>query len=361
MPVAAARRRGGPLRGAPEVAILCSAHGFGHTARQMAVVEALRARGLDPWLYSAAPRVVVEHYLGPTRLRPWRIDVGIRQSDALTEDVEATAREAAERCGDDAVGELAASLRGVDLAVVDMAPAALEACRRAGVPAVAVGNFDWAWIYGHYPPLRGLAERFAEWQAPHPALFVEPGPGLFGFASVEPAGLVARHRPAHRFPRDGRRRVLVSFGGFGLDGLDTWLPRLDGVCWVLAPPMPPLPRPDVEFVPEVSYPALVGGVDAVLTKPGYGIHTEAAHAGTPVVWVDRGAFPEAPSLEAAMWAQGGVKLPEPGPRALSEALSSLFSRPRPAPLPAPGAAWVAHHVCVRLGWTPRVGERNEGE
>lgn len=355
MPAPAAPRGPSPLRAPapgrpPEVAILCSAHGFGHTARQMAVVEALRRRGIDPVLHSAAPRAVVEDYLGPTRLRPARLDVGIVQADALSEDVAETARRAAALCADTVVDELAGTLRGVDLAVVDMAPAALEACTRAGVAVVAVGNFDWAWIYGHYAPLRDLAARFGDWQAAHPALFVEPGPGLHGFASVEPAGMIARARPAHRFPADGQRRVLVSFGGFGLGGLDDRLPRVDGLRWVLAPPMAALGRPDVDFVPEVSYPALVGGVHAVFTKPGYGIHTEAARAGTPVLWVDRGAFPEAPHLEAAMAAAGGVKVAGPGPEALAFALEQLWSRPRPAPAAAPGAEAVAEWVCRRVGW-----------
>jgi hypothetical protein len=143
--------------------------------------------------------------------------------------------------------------------------------------------------------------------------------------------------------RVAERGVLVSFGGLGLDGLDARLPRIDGVTWLLAAPMPRLDRPDCAFVEGVPYPALVAGADAVLTKPGYGIFAEAALAGTPVVWVPRGAFPEAPFLEAAMRARGD----EPAGHDLAGAVRRALVR-RPVPYEARGAERLAREI-TRLG------------
>ncbi len=311
------------------VALVCSAHGFGHLTRQLALAEGLLARGHEPVVFSAAPDEVLDDYLPGVARAPWRADVGLVQADSLTEDPPATALAVASCCTEARVDALSDQLRAFDRVVVDIAPAALEAARRADVPALAVGNFDWPWIYRHYPALRETAARLSAWQAGHRALQLRPGPDLTGFAHVVEGGLLGRSRPAVRV---ADRAVLVSFGGLGLADIDARLPRLDGVTWVLAAPMPRLERPDVRFAEGVSYPALVAGADAVLTKPGYGIHAETALAGTPVVYLDRGAFPEAPYLERAMAARGDEKLTS----SVADALSAVWTRPRPPRRPVDG-------------------------
>jgi hypothetical protein len=320
-----------------QVAVLCSAHGFGHLTRQLAIGEELARLGARPVFFTAAPREVVEGFLPGAEVVPWAVDVGLAQRDGLSEDLPLTLARLAERCSEAAIDRLAAALRGFGRAVVDIAPSALEACRRAEVPALAVGNFDWAWIYGHYPELQAWARRFASWQAGHRVLALWPGPPLTGFAGVERFGLVGRRRPAQRL---ASRSVLVSFGGFGLDELERRLPRVPGVTYVLTPPVAPIDRSDCLYVEGVPFPALVAGADAVYTKPGYGILAEAALAGTPIAWVDRGSFPEAPFLEEAMAARGDVKVRG----GLAEALDRLFSRPRPEPVDPGGAREVAARI-----------------
>ena len=313
------------------LAVVCSAHGFGHLTRQLALVPHLQARGAAVTLFTAAPPAALADDL-PVAVVPWTVDVGIRQHDSLTEDLPGTLLALAERHADPAVDALATRLRAFDAAIVDVAPAGLEAARRAGIPAVAVGSFSWPWIYDHYPSLQAEAARLRRWQAPHPALSLWPGPGLPAgdFRQAVSGGLIGRHAAVpHRLPPGA---VLVSFGGLGLSALERALPRIDGVCWVLAPPMPPLDRPDCLYVEGVPYPALVAGAHAVLTKPGYGIFAEAALARTRLLWVERGAFPEAPFLAHAMHARGDVALgttPD-DPRfgaILGAALRSLPSEP----------------------------------
>ena len=323
------------------VAILASAHGFGHLTRQLAVGEALVRQGAEVTVFTAAPAAVVRETLPEAAVMRWAIDVGVAQRDSVTEDLAETRRLLAERHAEGAIDALARALRGFDRVIADIPPVGLEAARRAGVPALAVGSFTWPWIYRRYADLEAEAARLEAWQAPHPAAEILPGPGLEGFASVEHFGLVGRTRPAWRAPVGGAA-VLVSFGGFGLDALDALLPRLPGVTWVTAPPTPPLDRDDVLRVEGVPYPALVAGADAVLTKPGYSILAEAALAGTRLVWIDRGAFPEAPWLEAAMIARGDRKVVAAPAAAhedasVAEAVASALASPRP-PAERPGEA-----------------------
>jgi L-arabinokinase len=135
--------------------------------------------------------------------------------------------------------------------------------------------------------------------------------------------------------------VLVSFGGFGLEGLDALLPRLPGVRWVLAPHGPSLDRPDVERVEGVAYPDLVASADLVLSKPGYGILGEALTAGTRMLWLPRGPFPEAPFLVRALEAHGGHLV---APAELATAVPRALAQPAPPPVPAPAAAQLAEWV-----------------
>lgn len=317
------------------MALVCSAHGFGHVGRQLALAEALLDGGAEVDLWTAAPPEVVRSDVPGAGVVPWTVDVGIVQRDSRSEDVAATVARAEALADDARVDALAAALRGYDRVVVDVAPAGLEAARRARVPAVAVGNFDWPWIYAHYPVLRGLSRRLAAWQAPHPGWSLGPGPGLRGFASVRPFGWLGRRRPARRV---AERAVLVAFGGLGLADVEAWLPRLDGVTWVLAAPMPAVDRPDVVRVEGGSFPALVAGADVVLTKPGYGLLAEAALAGTRLVWIDRGAFPEAPWLEAAMRARGDRKVDG---RDVAGAVRARLADPPPPPVASDVAATLA--------------------
>jgi hypothetical protein len=327
------------------IATVCSAHGFGHLTRQLVIADALVARGAEVTIYTAAPALVPAAGEGAHRVVPWVADVGIVQRDSLTEDVPETLARLEQVASEARIDALARELAGYDRVVVDIAPPALEAARRAGVPALAVGNFDWAWTYRHYPPLSGWSERFAAWQAPHPGLYLAPGPGLTGFASIAAFGVVGRRAAPARV---AARTVLVCFGGFGLDGVDGWLPRIDGVTWLLAPPMAPSPRLDVRWVDDVPFPALVAGADALLTKPGYGIYAEAARAGTPIVWVDRGVFPEAPSLEAALRARGDVKVVGRGAEAVAEALAARWATVARDGRPVPEESAAAEAVAARI-------------
>lgn len=284
--------------------LICSAHGFGHVGRQLATIERLLALGHDVVLFTAAPPELVA--MPRLRVIPWRVDVGIAQLDSLTEDLERTRVLWAEAV--DRVDALAAELAGLDAVLVDVAATGLEAARRAGVPALAVGNFDWAWIYEQYPELRDLAPQMRAWQAPHPGVSLGPGPGLTGFSKTTRVDSpLARRAAPVRVVEEGAA-VLVAFGGLGLRGLDAWLPQIPGVTWILTPPQSFIDRDDIQFVSDVPFPSLLAGADAVLTKPGYGVLSEAMLAGARLCWVDRGKFPEAPFLEAAMRARGDVKV-----------------------------------------------------
>ncbi len=320
------------MSAAPRVAVVCSAHGYGHTGRMLALAPALVARGLEPVLFTAAPASFTAGR--GVAVEPCVADLGMVQPDALSVDVEATRRALPPFLADAHIDALAARLAGFDLVIADTPPAALEAARRAGVPALAVGNFDWAWIYAQAPALAAAAARFAGWQAPHPALALAPGPGMHGFRTVEAVGLLARAAPPAA-PLPGA--VLVAMGGMGWAGLGAGLPEIAGTTYLIPDPLPLPARADCARPPPLPFPALLGAVDAVLTKPGYGTLAEAMAAGARLISAPRSGFAETASLEAAMRARGDILLAGTGPDALRAALAAARALPRPAPV-APEAA-----------------------
>jgi hypothetical protein len=255
-------------------------------------------------LFTHAPEVA-RNYLPEVDVVPYVLDVGIFQKDSLNEDPEETVSRLDTLYHDTWIDTLAECISGLDGVVVDIAPAALEAAKRAGVPALAIGNFDWAWVYQHYPKLYQWSEKMYQWQQGHRAMQLWPGPGLIGFKEVIPGGVLGRE-PGRRVDLGIGKCGLVCFGGFGLQDVARFLPVIPGFTWVLAPPMRPLGRSDCCFIDTVSFSSLVASVDLVLTKPGYGILVECWHAGTPIVAVPRGAFPEAPSLVVALRERGGL-------------------------------------------------------
>ena len=361
---------------APVLAFVITAHGFGHAARQMEVIRALLGRwpAARAVVLTAAPEAIFHDYLGAEpailariEIVPWRADVGVVQRDGLTMDREATLAALSEAWADPDRAErsLAARLDPLRPSIVlgDIPPVAFGAAARIGVPSVAIGNFDWAFIYGEYArddaafaPWASLCRR---WQAlATAAVHLDPGPPLTGFARVVEASPVARRLIADpaRVRADlgippGDRAVLASFGGFGLAGAGRRIPPVPGVTWVLAPPMEPLGRPDTRFAPDVPYLTLLAACDAVFTKPGYGIVSEAACQRTRILYTDRGDFPEYGWLVAWMHAHlpaahvASADLGTPrGAEAIGEGLDRLFALPDRWPSSFGGADEVADIV-----------------
>jgi len=350
------------------LAAYVTGHGFGHLTRLCEVLAEVRARapGLPITLVGEVPEALARAALGPPlAFRRVACDVGLRQRDALRID---EAGSAAACAAFDAGWEARAAaeatfLRGAGarLALCDVPALPFEAAARAGIPAVGLANFSWDWIYRHLavrqPGLLASAERAAAAYRQAALLLELPFAGdLFAFPRRQPVGLVAR-RPRvergearRRLGLDGRPAVLLSFGGIGLPALRR--EALDGggaIAWLLPED---LPGARLEAL-GLSYPDAVGAADAVVTKPGYGIVADCIGAGTPMLYTDRGDFPEYPVLVRALprWlACLHLASDELLGGRLAGPVRRLLELPRPPP-PAPldGAARAAERLLELLG------------
>jgi L-arabinokinase len=359
------------------LAVYVSGHGFGHATRTAHVLRAVRvvAPSLPIKVVSAAPeRIFRDVVSDPLEYRSLQCDVGLVQADALTIDEKATV----ERCREFAAGmparvaQEAAWLRGAGARLVlgDIPPLAFEAAAAAGVPSVALGNFSWDWIYAH------IARRVAAFREPSDAareayaragLLLElPFSGdLSAFPSRERIPMVARPQ---RRPRAEARRllglgdadvgVLLSFGGIGFPGFDlgALAPLRDFVFLVETErgDLPSNVRALTDaFLSErgLRFLDLVGGANVIVTKPGYGIVTDAIAARTPVVYTERGDFPEYPIMAAEMKryvAAAYVSNRELKEGRIEAALREALAAPMPAPPDLSGAEAAARRIVERL-------------
>ena len=317
-----------------------SGHGFGHASRDIEVINALYAARPDlriivrttaaQWLFDlTVRRGTTEAAASRFDYQRLETDTGIVQMDSLRLDADASIRQAREfmRDFDARVADEAAFLKreGAAVVVADLPPLGIAAAKAAGLPAIALGNFTWDWIYSAYPGTDDLVATWASIYAHTDLALRLPMHGGFATMShIVDLPFVARR--STRDPAETRamlglppheRLVLLSFGGYGLErmNLDA-LSRLDGYVAMVSGSVPlgDLPqgldagrRGSLLGIDERAmyaagrrYEDLVRAVDVVVTKPGYGIIAECLANDTALLYTSRGHFIEYDVLVEAM-------------------------------------------------------------
>jgi hypothetical protein len=220
------------------------------------------------------------------------------------------------------VADEVSSLRDarIELIVGDIPPIAFDVASTVGVPAIAIANFTWDWIYEMHPGFVDRASHVLDairhsYSSATLALELPFGAGFGAFPRVERVPLVARRptktRAATRahfgLPATGRV-ALLSFGGYGMPSLDLatvdcaadWtIVTTDHTRTAAATPKAILVSEDT-FTSDVRYEDLVAAVDVVVTKPGYGIVAECISSNTAMLYTSRGSFREYDLLVSEM-------------------------------------------------------------
>ncbi|MFQ5646844.1 MAG: hypothetical protein ACE5GM_07945 [bacterium] len=304
-----------------KICFYISGHGFGHTTRSLQVVKTLLE--IDPHLRAhiktGAPKWFVEHNFSSERVtyHSQQNDVGIVQSDSLHFDPHDTLK-ACERFWKDKreiiQRETAWAVREkIDLILADIPFTAFEISAKAGIPGVGITNFSWDWIYEpfleDYPQYRYLVEDIKEAYRLSDLLYRLPLYGdLSAFPRIRDVPLIARK--SEKDKQETRRilglplnkkLILCSFGGIGIKREISFNRRDFGLVSTLEslPQTADTWRISTEKMRENSlhYQDLVAASDAVLTKLGYGIVSEAIANRTSLLYIDSSDFREYPLLE----------------------------------------------------------------
>lgn len=354
-----------------------SGHGFGHTSREIEVIHAILDARPDTEIVvkTSAPRRLFDRTLsGRCELVELRCDAEMVQIDSLNVDTNESIRQAVEfqKQLPAVAATEAAYLRrtGAHVVVGDIPPLAFAAAKLAGVPSIAIGNFTWDWIYERYRTESALAlardiRRINE--SATIALRLPMAAGFEGLESItRDIPFVARHsrrtqddvRKSLGLPPrvQGKPLVLMSFGGYGVAGLDTRA-LADLTNYTIATTDIPAgenaikPAPGLLHISEqqiydngLRYEDLVRGADVVVTKPGYGIISEAIANGAALLYTSRGDFAEYDVLVKEMPRHLRVEFIEQKQLLhgdWSAALDRLLSKPPPPETPPSNGADIA--------------------
>lgn len=306
----------------PSIVYYISGHGFGHATRSVAIINQLRLQRPDIPIHirSWAASQIFNEMCPGVPVHHCQLDIGVVQADGISMDIDTTlvrCQEILDQADLQADQELDA-LKALNpgCIVCDIPPMANRMAKRLGIASVTVTNFTWDWIYdgwlATHPRAGELSKRMFHDYACSDCLLRLPYAGdLPAFDTVidtpmlgRPAQLdaaVVRQRLG--LNHESRPLVLLSFGGMGFQsGNLAQLAELADYCLLTTFPVN---HPDVHLLPSldnygIGYPDLVGAVDVVVTKPGYGIVSECAVNQTRMLYTDRGPFREYDEIVAEL-------------------------------------------------------------
>jgi len=313
---------------APSIVFYISGHGLGHASRSIEVINAILARRPETrvGVRTSAPRWLFDLSVkGKVQFSTLECDTGVVQADALTLDEADSIRRAA-AFHSDLVTRAASETRvlrelGAGLIVGDIPPLAFAVGASAGIASIGLGNFTWDWVYADYPRVR-LAPSLlpairGAYSKASMALRLPMWGGFESFTNVKDIPFVARHASKSReevvkilkLPTE-KPFVLASFGGYGVQSLDTEALSKFKKYTVLQTAQVPMSRArsaaalterkgSLVIINEegmydagVRYEDLVGASEAVISKPGYGVISEAIANDAALLYTSRGHFPE---------------------------------------------------------------------
>lgn len=295
-----------------------SAHGFGHAAQLVPVLNVLGR--LVPDMRVLLRTTVPASFFKDRLVIPWEVsaiqqDVGCIQNGPLAIDVEATWRAHKQfhaTWGDRIQTEVEAMREArPEVIVADTPYLAVAAGAEAAIPTVALVSLTWDLILSEYPApphidrqvlIQSIRQAYAQADL---ALRITPAPKMEIFERAidigpiaEPALPVREQLSQLLALAPGERTVLVGFGGIPLASLPfADLERLTGYRFLFDGPTP---AHSTRFVSTKSLPfsfkTLLASVDVIMTKPGYGTLVEAVGLQTPLVYVRRYNFADEPAL-----------------------------------------------------------------
>ncbi len=295
-----------------------SAHGFGHAAQVVPVLNALGALvpDLRVLLRTTVPSTFfVDRLKIPWEISPAQQDVGCVQQGPMRINIEATWREHHQfhRTWNERLQVEVESMRMAkpDLVLADTPYLALSAGKAASIPTVALASLTWDLILSDYQApssidaqsiLRCIRQAYGQADL---ALRITPSPTLDCFDRIhvippiaEPA-IAARLQLAELLSlRPGTRTVLIGFGGVPLTSLPFELAEsLLDYQFLFDGSTPPGNRrfTSIKSLP-FSFKTLLASVDVVMTKPGYGTLVETVALQVPTVYVRRNNFGDEQSL-----------------------------------------------------------------
>jgi hypothetical protein len=304
------------------IAYYVSAHGYGHGVRSCNIIRAINKLypDLAVHIVSSLPPSFLSSHIGSDRnpVRADSFDAGMVQLDSIRVDVNASLTKVTQLYSrrEELVAGESEWLREnrISMIVVDIPAIPIEAAALLDIPRLAVGNFSWDWIYSEFlardirwNPIVGI---FQEEYAKTDLLLRLPFcDAMSAFPRIEDIPLVAspgkaRREEIARFTGSdpNKKWILLSFTT--LEWNDQALANVENIrdyefftilplFWV---------RSNIHSLSreQASFSDTIASVDAVVSKPGFGILSDCIVNNKPLIYADRQDFLEYAILETAI-------------------------------------------------------------
>ncbi len=352
-----------------KIAYYITAHGYGHGTRSCDILNALHEAEPDVQIIVKTDLpLAFMHSRLPSAIKivPGAFDIGLIQKDSIQIDLEASINEI-ERLYAFENGLIEAEMEfiereNVGVVVADIPAIPLAAAKRAGVPAIATGNFGWDWIYSDFikfdPRWQHYVDKFRNAYQQTDLLlrqpFAEPMsafPNRIDLPLLAKPGTDRREIIAEHSGADlGKKWVLLSFTSLNLGSraLEN-LSRLEEYELFSVDPLE-WPNSAVKCLNRslAGFADILASMDVVVTKPGFGIVSECIANNKPIVYTDRENFLEYPILVKGIYnycRNAFIPGAELYAGELGRALEEIESAPLPTEqIPRGGAEIAARHI-----------------
>ena len=299
-----------------------TAHGYGHGVRSTDIIRAINRLypEIDVQIITALPESFLRNRIGVEKIsiRVRDFDIGMVQIDSIRVDVAATLGKALalHTARERLLTEETAFLKEskVELVITDIPSLPLEAAFRAGIPCIAVGNFSWDWIYSEFAEddnrWAPIIEMFrSQYSRANVLLRLPFHDEMAAFFKKKDLPLVARpgkpcrDKIARLAGIDPEKKwVMLSFTTLDLN--DEALARIEQNEKYEFLTVLPLrwQRRNIHALAreQVSFSDALASVDAVISKPGFGILSDCVVNHKPLIYAERTNFLEYPILEASI-------------------------------------------------------------
>jgi hypothetical protein len=304
------------------IAYYISAHGYGHGVRSCQIIRAINKMHpqLSVHIVSTLPASFLSNQIDTLHnpVRGKSLDIGMVQVDSIRVDVKATLAKIRRLYSrrQESVKDEALYLKenNIRLVVVDIPALPIEAAALVGIPRLAVGNFGWDWIYSGFlsrdarwqPIIDTLREQYAKTDLLLRLPFCE---AMDAFPRIEDIPLVAspgRCRRAqiaeHACCDPAKKWILLSFTTLEWNG--NALNRVEKIKDYEFFTLSPLVwhRRNIHSLnrEQFSFSDVIASMDAVVSKPGFGILSDCIVNRKPLIYAERSDFLEFEILEAAI-------------------------------------------------------------
>jgi L-arabinokinase len=300
------------------IAFYISTHGFGHAARQQAIIQELAQRGVQVYVRTGTPP---KFYTAAYHYHQERYDIGVIMPGVMQVDAAATFAWYSDflQRQPEIVEREAAFIRehNIQLVAVDMPPIGCEIAARANVPSVVLTHFTWDWVYEHYlpdfPQYQFIVDSLKASYAKASLLLEMPfAHEMSVFPHIEKIPLVinpvtkTRAEICADFAIPANHNIaLPGMGGQGWGSGDVSALR-DFKAWTFL--LTPDAYDQVRAIPHcrcvpMDYPGyhnLIAAADVVIGKAGWSTVAEAIGHRTPMLYTLNDNWRENALLEAAL-------------------------------------------------------------